>query len=132
MLDPALMKDVRIPNGLILKGDVAVDGSKYATKMTLWEGRGRMNVEASVVTHTKKDGSLDMNHLAYRAKVQAHQIQVSHFLPHQELYSLQDRWKPRAWALISCPTILDSTPRQRWHSCIMASITSTTCWLLPM
>ena len=87
MLDPALMKDVRIPNGLILKGDVAVDGSKYATKMTLWEGRGRMNVEASVVTHTKKDGSLDMNHLAYRAKVQAHQIQVSHFLPHQELYS---------------------------------------------
>lgn len=87
MLEPALMKEVCIPNGMSLRGDVVVDGSMYATKMTLREGRGRMAVDASVITKTGKNGTIDMDRLAYRAKVQAHQIQVSHFLPRQELYS---------------------------------------------
>lgn len=85
MLDPSLMKEVRVPYGMSLKGDVEVDGSQYATKLTLTEGRGRVSVDAKVKTHMKKDGSIDMNQLAYQARLKVHQLQVNHFLPHQEL-----------------------------------------------
>ncbi len=46
-----------------------------------------MKVDATVDAKTRKDGSMDMNRLAYQAKLQASNIQATHFLPHQDLYT---------------------------------------------
>ena len=46
-----------------------------------------MRVDAKIDAKTRKDGSIDMNRLAYQAKIQAHNIQAKHFLPKQDLHS---------------------------------------------
>ena len=87
MLDPSLTQEIRIPSGISINGNVKVDGTKYATRLALTEGKGSMKVDATVDARTRKDGSLDMGNLAYQAKLQASNIQAKHFLPHQELYT---------------------------------------------
>ena len=87
MLDPSLMREIRVPSGIGIRGNVKVDGSKYATRLAISEGKGSMKVEAKVDAKTKRDGSLDMNRLAYQAKVQARNIQAKHFLPKQDLHT---------------------------------------------
>ena len=87
MLDPALTQEIRIPSGIGIQGNVKMDGTKYATKLALTEGKGSMKVDAAIDAKTRRDGSIDMNRLAYQAKLQARQIQAQHFLPHQNLYT---------------------------------------------
>ncbi len=87
LLDPSLKKEIRIPSGIGLKGHVNVDGTKYATQLALTEGKGNLKVDAVVKAKLLRNGSFDMNHLAYQAKLQAKNIQVKHFLPKQELYA---------------------------------------------
>ena len=87
MLDPSLMREIRIPSGIGIQGILNVDGTKYATKMAVTEGKGSLKLDAKVETKLRKDGSFDMNRLAYQAKVQAKNIQAKHFLPKQDLSS---------------------------------------------
>ena len=87
MLDPSLMREIRIPSGIGIKGNVKVDGNKYATHLAVTEGRGSLKLDAKVDAKTKRDGSIDMNRLAYQAKIQARNIQAKHFLPKQDLYT---------------------------------------------
>ncbi len=87
LLDPATLKEIRIPSGIGVKGNLKADGGHYATQLAVTEGRGRMNVRASVDTKNRKDGSLDMQALAYQAKINAVNLQPHHFLPRQELYA---------------------------------------------
>ena len=87
LLDPALLKELRIPSGIGIKGSIHADGPHYATRLCVTEGRGRMDIDAAADTQTGKDGTLDMAALAYRAKVKAVNVQPRHFLPHQELYA---------------------------------------------
>lgn len=87
MLDPSLMKEIRVPSGMHFLGNVRADGNKYATKMAVSEGKGKMNIQASVDLAKKANGDIDMNRLAYHAKIQARNVQAKHFLPRQQLYS---------------------------------------------
>ncbi len=87
MLDPSVMREIRVPSGIGVRGNVKVDGNKYATKLAITEGRGSMKVDAKVETPKKRDGSIDMNRLAYQAKLQARNIQAKHFLPRQDLHT---------------------------------------------
>lgn len=87
MLDPSLMREIRIPSGIGIQGNVKMEGTKYATKVALTEGKGSMKLQAAVDAKTRRDGSFDMNTLAYQAKIQARHIQARHFLPKQELYT---------------------------------------------
>ena len=87
MLDPSLMQEIRVPGGIGIRGNIQADGSRYATRLAITEGRGRMKVDAKVDAKTRKDGSIDMNRLAYQAKIQTHNIQAKHFLPKQDLHS---------------------------------------------
>ena len=79
MLDPSLMQEIHVPSGIGIRGNIQADGSRYATRLAITEGRGRMKVDAKVDAKTRKDGSIDMNRLAYQAKIQAHNIQAKHF-----------------------------------------------------
>ena len=87
MLDPSLLREIRIPSGIGIQGNLNVDGTKYATKMAVAEGKGSLKLDAKVETKLRKDGSFDMSRLAYLAKVQAKNVQVKHFLPKQDLSS---------------------------------------------
>jgi len=87
MLEPALRHSIRIPSGVGIDGTVKVDGTRYGAQLALAESIGRMRIDASVDAKTHGDGSLDMNRLAYRAKLQARNVQAKHFLPRQELYA---------------------------------------------
>ena len=87
MLDPSLMKHVRVPSGISIRGNVNVDGCKYSTKLSVAEGKGRLNLQAAAALKKKANGDIDMNRLVYQAKIQARNIQAKHFLPKQDLYS---------------------------------------------
>ena len=91
MLDPSLMKEVHIPNGMGIKGNIKADGTKYATKLAVTEGKGRVNLDATVDAKKKSNGDIDMGRLAYRADLQVHNLQAKHFLPKQDLYSFTGR-----------------------------------------
>ena len=87
MLAPSLMREIRVPSGIGIRGNVKADGNKYATKLAVTEGKGRLNLQASADLKKKANGDFDMNRLAYQAKIQARNIQAKHFLPKQDLYS---------------------------------------------
>lgn len=54
MLDPSLTQEIRIPSGISINGNVKVDGTKYATRLALTEGKGSMKVDATVDARTRK------------------------------------------------------------------------------
>ena len=87
MLDPSLMREFRVPSGIGVRGNMKVDGTKYATKLAVTEGKGKLKIDANVEMPRQKNGNLDMSRLAYQAKAQAYNVQVKHFLPKQDLYS---------------------------------------------
>lgn len=87
ILNPSLRQEIRIPSGIGIHGHVNVNGTKYATKLAMTEGKGAMKVDAVINAPIKKGGSIDMNRLAYQAKIQARNFQAKHFLPRQSLYS---------------------------------------------
>ncbi len=86
MLEPSLQTEVRIPSGIAIQGNVKADGTKYATNLSVSEGNGNLRLKAQVKAKTKRDGSFDMESLAYQARAQAQNIQAKHFLPKQDLY----------------------------------------------
>ena len=87
LLDPSLQREVQIPSGIGIQGNVNVKGTKYAAKLSMTEGKGSMKVDAAIDAPTKKDGSVDMNRLAYQTKIQARHFQAKHFLPRQDLHA---------------------------------------------
>ena len=87
MFDSSLRSEFRIPSGMGIQGNINIDGSKYATKLLVTEGKGSMKIDAAVNAKAKGNGSIDMDKLAYQAKIQARNIQAKHFLPRQDLYS---------------------------------------------
>lgn len=87
MLDPELMEEIRIPNGMSVGGRLQVDGSKYAAQLAVRESKGLLKVDGKVVVPKLKNGDANLAGLAYEAKMQAHDIQARHFLPHQDLYT---------------------------------------------
>lgn len=95
MLEPSLMKEIRVPNGIGIKGNINVDGQRYATKLALTEGRGSLDVDASVIAKTSSTGGIDLGRLSYDAKIQAKNVQAKHFLPKQDLYSFSGNIKAK-------------------------------------
>ena len=87
MLDPSLMREIRVPSGIGIRGNIKMDGSKYATRLAVSEGHGSMKLDAKVEIPHKRNGDMDMNRLAYQAKILARNVQAKHFLPKQDLYS---------------------------------------------
>lgn len=95
MLEPSLMKEICVPNGIGIKGNINVDGQRYATKLALTEGRGSLNIDASVIAKTNSTGGIDLGRLAYDAKIQAKNVQAKHFLPKQDLYAFSGNIKAK-------------------------------------
>ena len=89
------MKEICVPNGIGIKGNINVDGQRYATKLALTEDRGSLNIDASVIAKTNSTGGIDLGHLAYDAKIQAKNVQAKHFLPKQDLYAFSGNIKAK-------------------------------------
>ncbi|MGI6224341.1 MAG: translocation/assembly module TamB domain-containing protein [Prevotella sp.] len=75
LLDPSLMKTVRIPVGIGFKGNIDIDGSVYASRFRATEGGG------SVAGNAR----FDADRMAYNANLVAHSLQLQHFLPNMGL-----------------------------------------------
>ena len=59
------------------------------------EGRGSLDVDASVIAKTSSTGGIDLGCLSYDAKIQAKNVQAKHFLPKQDLYSFSGNIKAK-------------------------------------
>ena len=63
--------------------------------MALTEGRGSLDVDASVIAKTNSTGGIDLGRLAYDAKILAKNVQAKHFLPKQDLYAFSGNIKAK-------------------------------------
>ena len=76
---PLLPRDVvsmvRIPNGISFKGNVRVDGNQYGSKFVATQGGGTL----------RGDVNVDVQRMAYRAKLSANRLPLHHFLPRMGL-----------------------------------------------
>ncbi len=83
LLDPSPARDVRIPSGMSMSGNVKVDGQHYKVNGVLTEGRGKVKAVADVNTHSMR----------YDADIVAHNLNIRHFLPHHEMGTLTGKIK---------------------------------------
>lgn len=81
MLDPAVMRNYRIPSGIRLDGTVKADGPRYAADLLARDGRGSV----------KLDGTFDTDAMAYKAAVRVNDLNLHHFMPKDSLYGLTCR-----------------------------------------
>ncbi len=77
MLDPSLMKQIRVPSGITVKGNFKGKGSKYQADFLAKEGRGSMKAKANV----------DISNMVYDARLTADNLQIQHFVPNMGLHS---------------------------------------------
>ena len=76
--DMADLGDVKIPKGIKLNGDVAVNGQHYAADFKAQEGSGTVDGKAKI----------DLNSKTYEAKLNVNNLQVHDFLPKDSIYKL--------------------------------------------
>jgi len=75
MLDPSLMKKIRVPSGIAVNGDFHINGSQYAADFIAHEGAGDVKAKAK----------FDVKHMSYQAKLYANNLQLQHFVPNYGL-----------------------------------------------
>ncbi len=66
-------RSVNIPKNIGLKGNFKVNGNQYAANFAMTEGKGRVSGTAA----------FDANRMAYKAKLQARNLNLNHFVPNQ-------------------------------------------------
>ena len=76
MLDPALMKQIRIPSGIGVKGKFKGKGPNYQADFTAREGGGSLRANATI----------DIKRMAYKATATASALAIQHFVPNQGLH----------------------------------------------
>ena len=75
MLPAETRKQISIPRGIGIDGNVKINGSQYNADLTATEGGGSVKVKGIVDTRT----------MAYNIKANANNLQLNHFLPGQGL-----------------------------------------------
>lgn len=75
MLPKNVKQTVNIPQGIGFKGNVNIDGDRYASRFTATQGEG--SLQGSV--------SLDAARMAYNAKLTARRLPIAHFIKHQPI-----------------------------------------------
>lgn len=75
LLSSDLQKTVNIPQGMTLDGKVDLNGSRYATRLMLTEGKGKMGAVAS----------FDVKRMAYQARLDVRNMALQRFMPNQGL-----------------------------------------------
>lgn len=71
LLDPATRRSVAIPNGINLKGNFSVDGTRYAATFMAAQGGGSISGNARINTKG----------FTYRAQLSANGLRLANFLP---------------------------------------------------
>lgn len=76
LVPPKTLDGVRIPKGIGLKGNLAMDGKQYKADVVATEGKGRLKLKADIDTR---------GGMRYDADVEARDMQLQHFLPGSDL-----------------------------------------------
>lgn len=77
LLDRETARSIRIPSGIGLKGNLKKTANVYAARFTAREGGGSVGGTASV----------DVDRMAYQAKLRANNLPLQHFVPGQGLHA---------------------------------------------
>ena len=75
LLPKEFNKNVRIPNGIKVKGNIKANGPQYSADITAAEGKGTL----------KAKGNIDTRTMTYNAKLDANRLQLQHFVPNMGL-----------------------------------------------
>ena len=75
LLPKDVTSQVRIPQGIGVKGNFKANGPLYAADFTATEGKGRLKAKADIDTRT----------MTYTAKLDADRLQLQHFVPNKGL-----------------------------------------------
>lgn len=97
LADAELARDYRVPNGLTISGLVNADGPRYSADLLARDGQG----------YAKMKGWFAQNTMSYDANLFINNLNLHHFMPHQDLYELSaeakvkgrgtDFLKPTCW-----------------------------------
>ena len=77
-VDPKIMKDYRIPNGIRINGMVKADGPRYTADLVAHEGKG----------FVKAKGWFNHQSMSYDADLVVNNLNVHHFMPKDSIYEL--------------------------------------------
>ena len=86
LLDPKMMKDYRIPNGITLDGTVKADGTRYNADLTAHEGNGTVKLKGSATIPLNAKGEMAPDYMTYDADVKVQNLNIRHFMPKDSLY----------------------------------------------
>ena len=97
LLDPSLMRSVRVPNGIGLKGKCHINGPRYAATFVATEGGGTLRADAKINTVN----------MAYDARLAATSLRLADFLPGSGL-------EPFSGDIVARGTGFDFLSRHTW------------------
>ncbi len=73
-----VQRNYRIPSGIRAEGRVKADGAQYFADVTAYEGGGKVKVK----------GNINTDLMRYDATVNATNLNVHHFMPHDSIYTV--------------------------------------------
>ena len=88
LIDPEMSNTVRIPDGITLNGRVKADGTKYSADLNAGEGGGSIILNGSATIPLNAKDELVTNRTSYDADISIKDLNVSHFLPKDSIYTL--------------------------------------------
>jgi hypothetical protein len=86
LLDPKMMKDYRIPNGITLDGTLKANGTKFATDLIAREGSGTVKLKGSATIPLNAKGEMVADYMTYDADVKVQNLNIHHFMPKDSIY----------------------------------------------
>ena len=97
LLDPKMMKDYRIPNGITLDGTIKANGTKYAADLTAREGGGTVKLKGSTTIPLDAKGNYATSNITYDADIKVQNLNLHHFMPKDSLYLLSADIKAKGY-----------------------------------
>jgi autotransporter translocation and assembly factor TamB len=97
LLDPKMMKDYRIPNGITLDGTIKANGTKYAADLTAREGGGTVKLKGSTTIPLDAKGNYVTSNITYDADIKVQNLNLHHFMPKDSLYMLSADIKAKGY-----------------------------------
>ena len=88
LLDPKVMNDYHIPNGITIDGTVKADGTDYTADLIAKEGKGIINLKGKASIPLDAKGAIVPTLMTYDADISIQNLNLHHFMPKDSLYNL--------------------------------------------
>jgi len=110
-VDPKIMKDYRIPNGIRINGMVKADGPRYTADLVAHEGKG----------FVKAKGWFNHQSMSYDADLVVNNLNVHHFMPKDSIYELSLSAKAKGYGTDFMKKTFGLRLMLGWITCAMVN-----------